>query len=81
MAHKNEFVSSGSSPSPDFSIRDEGSILLLTPQTEPAREWIDTHIGPDNGYQPYFPTIVIERRYVAAILEGIRDSGLTLSVR
>ena len=36
--HKNEFESSGLSPSnADFTIRDEGSILLLTPLTEPAR--------------------------------------------
>jgi hypothetical protein len=75
--HKNEFESSGLSPSnPDFTIRDEGSILLLTPRTESAREWIDTYIGPDNGYQPYYPTVVIEPRYCGAILEGIREAGL-----
>lgn len=78
MAHKNEFQSSGSSPS-DFSIRDEGSILLLTPHSEPARAWIHEYIGPDNGYQPYFPTIVIERRYVDAILDGIRESSLEVA--
>ena len=78
MAHKNEFASSGSSPSPDFTIRDEGSILLLTPHTEPARNWIDEHIARDNGYQPWFPTIVIERRYVEAILVGIREAGFEI---
>jgi hypothetical protein len=78
MAHKNEFASSGSSPSLDFSIRDEGSILLLTPHTEPARSWIDEHIGRDNGFQPLYPTIVIEPRYVIAILEGIRVAGLEI---
>jgi hypothetical protein len=76
MAHKNEFAASGSSPSPDFTIRDEGSILLLTPHTEPARTWIDQHIGPDNGFQPYYPTLVIEPRCFSPILEGIRESGL-----
>lgn len=76
MAHKNEFVSSGNSPTPDFIIRDEGSILLLTPRTEPARTWIDQHIGPDNGFQPFYPTVVIEPRYFGPILEGIRESGL-----
>ena len=76
MTHVNEFQSSGSSPSVDFTIRDEGSILLLTPHTEPARTWIADHIGPDNGYQPLYPTIVIEPRYFGPILEGIRESGL-----
>lgn len=79
MTHVNEFESSGSSPSVDFTIRDEGSILLLTPHTEPARDWINEHIGRDNGYQPYFPTIVIERRYVEPILGGIRESGLEVA--
>jgi hypothetical protein len=76
MAHKNEFVSSGSSPSADFTLRDEGSILLLTPRTEPARNWIDEHIGPTNGYQPYYPTIVIEPRYLQPVLDGIAEAGL-----
>jgi hypothetical protein len=78
MTHANEYESSGTSPS-DFTIRDEGSILLLTPHTEPARSWIHEHIGPDNGYQPYFPTIVIERRYVYDILDGIDSAGLAVS--
>jgi hypothetical protein len=80
MTHKNEFQSSGLSPSkvPDFIIRDEGSILLLTPRTELARNWIDEHIGRDNGFQPYYPTIVIEPRYVIAILERIRVAGLEI---
>ena len=78
MTHKNEFQSSGTSPSADFTVRDEGSILLLTPHTGPARYWIDQHIGPDNGFQPYYPTIVIEPRYVIAILEGVRVAGLEI---
>ncbi len=76
MAHKNEFAASGSSPSPDFTIRDEGSLLLLVARTESAREWIDTHIGPANGYQPFYPTVVIEARFAGAILEGIAEDGL-----
>lgn len=80
-SNPNEFQASGTSPSPDFTIRDEGSILLLTPRTESAREWIDTHIGPDNGFQPWYPTLVIEPRFAGAIFEGIRDSGLSLRGR
>ncbi len=78
MTHKNEFQSSGTSPSADFTVRDEGSVLLLTPQTEVARNWINEHIGRDNGFQPYYPTIVIEPRYVIAILAGIRVAGLEI---
>jgi hypothetical protein len=78
MTHSNEFQSSGTSPSADFTVRNEGSILLLTPHTGPARNWIDEHIGSENGYQPLYPTVVIEPRYVIAILEGIRVAGLEI---
>ncbi len=79
MTHKNEFASSGSSPSPNFTTRDEGLILLLTPHTKLTHDWIHEHIGRNNGYLPYFPTIVIERRYVSDILDGIDSAGLAVS--
>lgn len=75
MTHKNEFASSGSSPSPDFSVRDEGTILVLTPLNEPARTWIDENIGRDNGYQGLWPTVIIEPRYFRPILDAIVDAG------
>ena len=74
------FCTSGSSPTemnkPDFVLKNHGSILLLHPLTESARVWIDEHIGPDNGYQPQYPTVLIEHRYVADIVDGIHASGL-----
>ena len=77
-SHNDSFVASGSSPTePDFIIQNEGSIFLLRPQSEQAVAWVDEHIGPDNGYQPQYPTVLIEHRYVAPILEGIRNDGLT----
>lgn len=78
MNHQNEYQSSGSSPSADFTIRNEGSILLLTPHTKPACNWIDEHIGSENGFQPWHPTVVIEPRYFGPILEGIRVAGLEI---
>ena len=67
---------SGSSPTPDFEVQNHGSIFLLIPQTISARIWIDDHIGRDNGYQPYYPTVVVEHRYIGAIAEGIVADGL-----
>ena len=75
---------SGSSPTrkpvppADFYIEDHGSILLLRPQTNSARIWIDDHIGRDNGFQPYYPTVVVEHRYVADIVAGIENDGLAV---
>ena len=69
---------SGSSPTPDFELQNHGSIFLLIPQTSFAHVWIDDHIGKRNGYQPHYPTIVVERRYIAGIVAGIQDDGLAV---
>ena len=70
---------SGSSPAPDFELQNHGSIFLLVPQTLSARAWIDDHIGKDNGYQPHYPTVVVEHRYIADIVAGIQDDGLAVA--
>lgn len=81
---KEAFCTSGSSPGsvanqPDFTILVDGSIALLTPVSKSAHDWVEQNIGSDNGFQPYWPTAVIEHRYVADILEGIRNEGLVIS--
>ena len=63
----------------DISVRGVGSsIITIEPLTDLAREWIDEHIGPDNGYQPYYPKIVVEPRYLDDILEGMVNDGLEI---
>lgn len=60
----------------DFAVSGDGSIVLLRPITDTAREWVEDHIGEDNGFQPYWPTVVIEVNYAGPIIEGIREDGL-----
>ena len=62
----------------DFTLKDEGTISLLTPWTMAGEDWLDMHIGADNGFQPYWPTVVIEWRYVDDIIAGITSDGLTV---
>jgi hypothetical protein len=62
----------------DFSFENHGSICLLRPLTPAAIEWVNAQIGQDNGFQPHWPTVVIEPRYCQPILEGIADDGLNL---
>lgn len=62
----------------DFTFNNQGSICLLVPESESAKSWIDENIGQDNGYQPYYPTIVVEHRYINDIVEGLRSDGLTV---
>lgn len=68
-------------PEFDFLLEDHGSIILLRPVTTGAREWVDTYIGEDNGYQPLWPSVTIEGRYLRPILEGIQECGLIWHVQ
>ena len=64
---------------PDFRVENHGSIFLLRPHTDAAKSWVEEHIGQDNGYQPQYPTILIDARYVEPILHGIVADGLRLA--
>jgi hypothetical protein len=50
---------------PDFTVENHGSIFLLKPQSKQAVDWVDEHIGQETGFQPYFPTVIVEPRYIA----------------
>jgi hypothetical protein len=60
----------------DFSLDNQGSIVLLIPHSDAAREWVNEHIGQSNGFQPYWPTVVIEHRYVSEIISAAQRDGL-----
>jgi hypothetical protein len=84
-SHTDSYVASGSSPTysasknpPDFLVENHGSIFLLKPLTPTATSWVEEHIGQDNEYQPYFPTVVVEHRYIADIVAGIQNDGLAV---
>jgi hypothetical protein len=62
----------------DFEINGGGSIYLLNPVSESAKVWIEENIGRDNGFQPYWPSVVIEHRYVADVVAGILAEGYTV---
>lgn len=60
----------------DIQITNEGSLYLIRPLTRAGTRWVALNIGPDNGYQPYYPTIVVEPRYVDDIYQGMLANGL-----
>jgi hypothetical protein len=81
MSSHDSFSVSGSSPTKkktkwDFRVEFHGSIVLLCPLTKPGLRWVSKNIGADNGYQPYWPTVVLEPRYLADFITGIRRDGL-----
>lgn len=63
----------------DFSFQDEGSLVILYPQSDKAREWVSLFVAVNDETQHWGDGVVIERRYVADILLGIHDAGLTLA--
>jgi hypothetical protein len=85
MSSLDSFAASGSSPTrkkktaipkANFRIEFHTSICLIVPLCASAREWLDEHIGKDNGFQPYYPTVIVEPRYLREIIAGIRRDGL-----
>jgi len=61
---------------PDIQAWAEGSIALLQPQNEAGIAWVNENIGKDNGYQPYWPTVLCGPRYAADITESMEADGL-----
>jgi hypothetical protein len=80
MSSHDSFVASGNSPTPsgsDFICQNHGSIFLLIPCTTPATIWIEVHLPSDR--MTFGDGVVIEPRYVWAILAGLQQDGLTVS--
>jgi len=63
--------------SPDFNFENYGSLGLLRPLTESAKVWIDENVSRQ-GFQPYWPTVIIESRYINTVLDGIIGNGLVI---
>jgi hypothetical protein len=83
MSSHDSFAASGSSPTRkkkikwDFRVEFHGAILLLVPLSDGGLRWVERHIGADNGYQPYYPTVVLEPRYIDDVLVGIREQRIS----
>ncbi len=60
----------------DFAVYNHGSILLLTPLTPMAYEWIEEHVSAEALY--WGESVVVEPRYIDFILEGILNDGLAV---
>jgi len=58
----------------DVNIENHGSLVLLRPLTEAASDWLDENISEDA--QHFGGAVVVEPRYVEAIVEGMQNDGL-----
>jgi len=78
MMKLNAYATSGTSPSePDFICENHLSIFLLRPVSPAAFAWIEEHLPPDRI--AFGNAVVVEPRYVWAILVGLQDDGLVVT--
>jgi hypothetical protein len=61
---------------PDFSVETHGSIFLLRPLSDAACDWIAEHIPEDA--QTFGNAIVVQHRFIGAIVTGARADGLVV---
>jgi hypothetical protein len=61
----------------DFLLFDHGSVLILRPDSDAARDWVDDNL-PDDALW-FGGGVAIEPRYIGPIVDGIADAGLSLS--
>ena len=59
----------------DFLVSDHGTIFLLSPVTKAATEWADEHLPEDAMH--FGSAIVVEHRFISAVVRGFIDDGLT----
>jgi hypothetical protein len=60
----------------DLVATNHGSLFVLEPHTQPAREWCDENLGDDETQHWGLDGIVVEPRYLEDILQGARERGL-----
>ena len=58
----------------DLVVQDHGSIVLLRAQTAAGRDWIAEHIPSDAQW--WSGAVVVEPRYIGAIIDGAINDGL-----
>lgn len=63
-------------PRIDVSVQNEGSVILLTPNTEAARDWIDENISSSSTW--WGKALVVETRYAGPVIEGMQRAGLVV---
>jgi hypothetical protein len=61
----------------DFSLDHHGSIVILFAHTDAARAWVEEHVS-ENRTMWGQDGIVVEPRYIADIVAGITEDGLTV---
>lgn len=62
----------------DLHFAHYGSIFVVTPFTQAAKEWLGMHVDLEEA-QYWAGGVVVEPRYVEDILVGAEDAGLRVA--
>lgn len=63
-----------------MKVQDEGSIVLLQPDSDAEREWLEENTDSE-PYQWLGPNLAVEWRYAAAIINGMNEEGFNVVSR
>ena len=61
----------------DFRVYNDGSVSILTPITDTAREWTEENVSFES-WQTIGGGICIDHRFLVDLLEGILNAGFTI---
>ena len=65
-----------SSSTPDFLVRNEGTVFVFCPLTVEAKQWISEHVHDPLWFGS---ALVVEHRYAWPLAVGMQDDGLVLA--
>lgn len=61
----------------DVLVDNQGTIMVLTPQTQEAKDWFDENVEAE-GWQWMGDGLAVDHRMAENLLQGILTSGLTV---
>jgi len=61
----------------DVSVRDEGSVVIVTPQTDAAKAWVEENVSLE-GWQWFGGGFAVEHPRLDNLLAGMEEDGLEI---
>lgn len=61
----------------DFLIVDHGSVIIVRPMTDSAKDWVLDNVDYDSGTFGF--GVPVEPRYFPDLLAGIQDAGFSIN--
>ena len=62
-----------------FSIQDEGTLVLVHPNTDTAREFLGSLTTSANHHMRWGKAFAVEHRYAEDFIANLQEEGFTVS--